>query len=89
MVYVSQGGTLQGQQGWSLSSIPDMFWGAINFIVLFFQTLVNPDLTKKGSGYTNNYSNPGRGPPPGPPRRRLGGLGRQGGASPPPMSGGG
>lgn len=66
-----------------------MFWGLINFVVLFFQTLINPDLTKRGTGYTSNYSAPGRGPPPGPPRRRMGGLFRTGGAAPPPMAGGG
>lgn len=27
-----------------------------------FQTLINPDLTKRGNGYTSSYGAPGRGP---------------------------
>ncbi|XP_069999569.1 selenoprotein K-like isoform X2 [Penaeus vannamei] len=54
-----------------------------------FQTLINPDLTKRGDGYTSSYGAPGRGPPPGPPPRRMGRIHRGGGAAPPPMGGGG
>ncbi|KAK7072618.1 hypothetical protein SK128_003468, partial [Halocaridina rubra] len=54
-----------------------------------FQTLINPSLTKRGDGYSSSFSAPGRGPPPGPPSRRLGRIGRIGGAGPPPMGGGG
>ncbi|XP_042218631.1 selenoprotein K-like isoform X2 [Homarus americanus] len=89
MPYISSGGNIGGQREWGLSTIPNLFWGFINFIVLFFQTLVNPDLTKRGNSYASDYSAPGRGPPPGPPRRRMGGLHRSGGAGPPPMAGGG
>ncbi|XP_076028332.1 selenoprotein K-like [Oratosquilla oratoria] len=87
MPYISSSGNLGESREWSLSRIPDLFWGFINFIVLFFQTLVNPNLTKRGNSYTSDYR-PGSGPPPGPPSRRLGGLRRMGGPGPPPMGGG-
>ncbi|KAF2361705.1 Selenoprotein SelK/SelG [Trinorchestia longiramus] len=90
MVYISAQGSLQqGCSGWSISRIPELFWGLINFVMLFFQTLVNPWITRRGSNYVSDYRAPGRGPPPGPPRRRFGGLHRTGGAGPPPMTGGG
>ncbi|XP_047490254.1 selenoprotein K-like [Penaeus chinensis] len=89
MPYISSSGNIGGDQGWSLSKIPNLFWGLVNFIVLFFQTLINPDLTKRGDGYSSSYGAPGRGPPPGPPSRRIGRIHRGGGAAPPPMGGGG
>ncbi|CAH1782495.1 unnamed protein product, partial [Owenia fusiformis] len=97
MVYVSGGQMLESQSPWRLSFIPEMFWGIINFIVLFFQTMVMPSTTKKGrESYTTDYrvgggggGGGGQGPPP-PPRRRMGGFrGGGGGPSPPPMAGGG
>ena len=70
---------------WSFGAVTDMFWGFINLIVLFFQTLINPGLTSKGDNHRTDYrSTGGRGPPPGGgPRRRMGGFGGQGGAGPP------
>ncbi|XP_025107123.1 selenoprotein K-like [Pomacea canaliculata] len=91
MVYVSGGQILNSKSRWRLSFIPDIFWGIINFIVLFFQTMINPNMSKRGSAYTSDYRPPGSGPggPPGGPRRRMGGFGGGGGApSPPPMGGG-
>ncbi|XP_021346478.1 selenoprotein K-like [Mizuhopecten yessoensis] len=88
MVYVSQGNVVDSQSPWRLSYIPEMFWGLINFIVLFFQTLVSPSMTKKGNSHVTDYRS-GQGPPP-PPRRRMGGFrGGGGGPSAPPMGGGG
>ncbi|XP_033744641.1 selenoprotein K-like [Pecten maximus] len=88
MVYVSQGNVMESQSPWRLSYIPEMFWGLINFIVLFFHTLVSPSITKKGNSYSTDYRS-GQGPPP-PPRRRMGGFrGGGGGPSAPPMGGGG
>ena len=64
----------------------------IKFFSIFFTTLVNPNATSKGDGYTTDYRNTGgRGPPPGGgPRRRFGGFGGSGGApsGPPPPAGG-
>lgn len=89
MTYISSDGRIGGGGGWSLSTIPNLLWGFVNFIVLFFQTMINPDLTKRGNGYSSNYRSTGRGPPPGPPSRRMGRL--RGNDSPgiPPMPGGG
>lgn len=93
MVYVSGGQVLDSQSSWRLSVIPEIFWGIVNFIVLFFKSMFNPHLNSRGAGYTSSYRPPGSGPggPPAPPRRRYGGFGggRGGGPSPPPMAGGG
>ncbi|KAJ8015840.1 hypothetical protein DPEC_G00000530 [Dallia pectoralis] len=94
MVYVSNGQVLdsRSQSPWRLSFLTDLFWTAVEFIGLFFQTLVQPDLTKKsdsGSSSSSSYSD-GRGPP-GPPggRRRMGRINHGAGPNAPPMGGGG
>uniref|UniRef100_A0A670I2Z7 Selenoprotein K n=1 Tax=Podarcis muralis TaxID=64176 RepID=A0A670I2Z7_PODMU len=75
---------------WSLSFITDFFWGIADFVVMFFQSIIHPDLTRRG--YTSTSSSrydDGRGPP-GIPRRRMGRINHFGGGpSPPPMAGGG
>lgn len=87
MVYIS-GGEVRESKSWSFTSIPELFWGIINFIVLFFQTMISPSMTKKGSTHTTDYRPDGG--PQGGPRRRMGGF-RGGGGAPdaPPMAGGG
>jgi len=83
---------LDNQSPWRLGYIPELFWGLVNFIVLFFQTLVNPDSSSKGSGYSTDYRVGNQRPfgPGGGPQRRMGGFRRGGGgAAPPPMAGGG
>ncbi|XP_072177787.1 selenoprotein K-like isoform X2 [Diadema setosum] len=97
MPYISQSGQLlESRSPWRLSIIPELFWGAVNFIVLFFRTMFSPNLTSQGTGYKSDYrqgltgsgGRPG-GPPP-PPRRRMGGFGGRGsGPAPPPAAGGG
>ncbi|XP_067096316.1 selenoprotein K [Osmerus mordax] len=92
MVYVSNGQVLDNrtQSPWRLSFFSDLFWGAVEFIGLFFQTLVQPDLTKDGKAGSASRLTDGRGPP-GPPggRRRMGRINHGGGPSAPPMGGGG
>uniref|UniRef100_A0A8C3I9C9 Selenoprotein K n=1 Tax=Chrysemys picta bellii TaxID=8478 RepID=A0A8C3I9C9_CHRPI len=74
---------------WSLSFITDFFWGIADFVVLFFQSLVKPDLRRRGCiSSSNSRYDDGRGPP-GNPRRRMGRINHGGGPSPPPMAGGG
>ncbi|KAL7633786.1 UNVERIFIED_CONTAM: hypothetical protein RMT77_015741 [Armadillidium vulgare] len=93
MVYITSDGKVSNNRQWGFSSISDFFWGILNFIFLFFQTLINPDLNRRGSNYESSSYRPGpggRGPPPPPPRRRMGRLfGGDGGPPPPPMAGGG
>ncbi|KAM9657435.1 selenoprotein K [Morphnus guianensis] len=92
MVYISNGQVLDNQSRapWRLSSITDFFWSIADFVVLFFQSIIQPDLRRRG--YTSSsYSgyNDGRGPP-AHPRRRMGRINHWGGGpSPPPMAGGG
>ncbi|XP_074861446.1 selenoprotein K isoform X2 [Carettochelys insculpta] len=92
MVYISNGQVLdtQSRAPWSLSFITDFFWGIADFVVLFFQSIVQPDLRRRGcTSSSNSRYDDGRGPP-GFPRRRMGRINHGGGGpSPPPMAGGG
>jgi len=83
MTYISGGGAVSGSQSpWRLSIVTDTFWAFINFVGLFFQTMVSPNLTKHGNNYDSNYK-PGDGPSGGP-RRRMGRVGGgDGGAASP------
>jgi len=73
MVYISSNGVIEDRSPWSLSRLIALFWSFLNFIFMFFKTLVNPDMNRHGSTYTRDYR-PGPGPPQ-PPRRRMGGFG--------------
>uniref|UniRef100_A0A8C5D741 Selenoprotein K n=2 Tax=Gouania willdenowi TaxID=441366 RepID=A0A8C5D741_GOUWI len=91
MVYVSNGQVLNSrlQSPWRLSLLVDLFWEAVEFFGLFFKTMFQPDLTKKGQSASSRYSDD-RGPP-GPPggRRRMGRITHGAGPNAPPMGGGG
>nr|CAD7434370.1 unnamed protein product [Timema monikensis] len=50
----------QGSTPWR-AWILKLFWGVINFIIMFFKSLFNPELHKKGSRYTTDYRSNGRG----------------------------
>ncbi|KAF6735507.1 Selenoprotein K [Oryzias melastigma] len=62
MVYVSNGQVLdsRAQSPWRLSLLVDLFWGAMEFISLFFKTMFHPDLTKDGNSASTRFSD-GRG----------------------------
>uniref|UniRef100_A0A8C4TIU6 Selenoprotein K n=2 Tax=Erpetoichthys calabaricus TaxID=27687 RepID=A0A8C4TIU6_ERPCA len=91
MVYVSNGQVLNSrtQSPWRLSFFSDLFWGIVEFVGLFFQSLFQPDLSKNGNTSSSRFYD-GRGPPgfPGG-RRRMGRINHGGGPTPPPMAGGG
>ncbi|BFZ08428.1 hypothetical protein BsWGS_11467 [Bradybaena similaris] len=91
MPYISNGQILESRSPWRLSFVTEFIWGVINFIILFFQTLVNPSKTAKDDRYTSDYRRPGGGGGGGGPQRRMGGFGGGGAGapSPPPMAGGG
>ncbi|XP_047458515.1 selenoprotein K isoform X2 [Mugil cephalus] len=90
MVYVSNGQVLDNrmQSPWRLSLLVDLFWEAVEFISLFFRTMIHSDMTKDRNGISSRYSD-GRGPP-GPPggRRRMGRVTHGAGPGAPPMGGG-
>ncbi|XP_030279750.1 selenoprotein K isoform X2 [Sparus aurata] len=89
MVYVSNGQVLDSrtQSPWRLSLLVDLFWGAVEFISLYFRTLVQPNMTKKGNGGSSGFTD-GRGPPGPPGGRRMGRISHGGGPNAPPMGGG-
>ncbi|KAG1949111.1 selenoprotein K [Pimephales promelas] len=61
MVYVSNGQVLDGRSRWRLSVLSDLFWTAVEFIGLFFQTLIQPDLSKDGHAGSSSRFSDGRG----------------------------
>ena len=55
MAYITSDGRVLESRPFSLGSITDLFWGFINFFVLFFRTLINPQANKKVSfGFGEN-----------------------------------
>ncbi|KAK7135201.1 hypothetical protein R3I94_013995 [Phoxinus phoxinus] len=91
MVYVSNGQVLdsRSRSPWRLSFLGELFWTAVEFIGLFFQTLIQPDLSKEGNSGSSSRFSDGRGPPGFPGRRRMGRINHGAGPTPPPMGGGG
>uniref|UniRef100_F6XDX0 Selenoprotein K n=1 Tax=Ornithorhynchus anatinus TaxID=9258 RepID=F6XDX0_ORNAN len=91
MVYISNGHVLNGQNRslWSLSFIKDFFWGILDFIIMFFKSMIHPNVKRgcRNSSSDSKYDD-GRGPP-GYPRRGMGRINHSNGPSPPPMAGGG
>ncbi|XP_076645538.1 selenoprotein K [Halictus rubicundus] len=83
MVYVSKDGEVL-QSTPMLKKVLSFFTGIIYMVILFFKTMVNPDLNKYGSDYSRNYR-PGSGPQP-PSSRRLG-RPNTGGSMPIPFGG--
>lgn len=96
MPFISRGEIIESkpQSIWRISILSDVFWGVINFVILFFRTILNPSATSRGDNYSSGYRVSGQGPDPfgpgGGPRRRMGGFrGGAGAPSCPPMAGGG
>ncbi|XP_003385291.1 PREDICTED: selenoprotein K-like [Amphimedon queenslandica] len=81
-------GQVASSKPWSLEKLSELFWAFINFITLFFRTLFDPTLSKKGPGYSTDYRRSGQRPDTG---KRIGRIGGIGGSKPPgspPMGGG-
>ncbi|XP_063710790.1 selenoprotein K-like [Symsagittifera roscoffensis] len=98
MVYVSQSGTIEDGRTGPLSSpfkwIQNFFAELFAFISLFLHSLLSPGITKKDMKNQNRSGSSLGRPPPGgggggPRGPRVHGFRRMGGASPPPMAGGG
>ncbi|XP_054833299.1 selenoprotein K isoform X2 [Eublepharis macularius] len=90
MVYISNGRVLDSRSSWSVSSITELFWGVVDFVILYIQSIINPHVVRRGtvSSSFSGYDD-GKGPP-GFPRRRMGQIRHLGGGpAPPPMGGGG
>ncbi|KAK1121131.1 hypothetical protein K0M31_010444 [Melipona bicolor] len=69
MVYVSNDGNVLYNTPLYLKAFR-FFTGIIFMVIMFFKTLINPNMNKYGNEYTRDYR-PGSGPPR-PPTRRLG-----------------
>jgi len=74
MVYVSQSGSLEETVPIK-KRIVDTFWGVINFVSFFVQSLVSPSSTRWGNQYSVTYRRPGSGSGTVRPQRRFGGFG--------------
>ncbi|XP_011315120.1 selenoprotein K [Fopius arisanus] len=79
MAYVSGDGTIRETQPWSITRIFGFFSGIFWAVGMFFNTLISPNTTKYGTGYTRNYrpGSGGSGPPP-PPSKKFGGINTKG-----------
>ncbi|XP_032683270.1 selenoprotein K-like [Odontomachus brunneus] len=69
MVYVTDDGSVVNSIPWSLRRIFGLFTGVIYMFIMFFQTLINPDMNRAGNHSTRDFR-PGSGPRPS--NRRLG-----------------
>ncbi|XP_071445765.1 selenoprotein K-like [Hetaerina americana] len=87
MVYINSRGEICQSQEWGMSTMTNWFWGALNFVYMFFRTLISPGYNKHGSQYTRDYRPDPR--PPRPPQRRMGGFKSMSDCRAPPMMGGG
>eukprot|EP00056_Hartaetosiga_gracilis_P002895 m.57615 g.57615 ORF g.57615 m.57615 type:complete len:93 (-) comp11241_c0_seq1:582-860(-) len=92
MAYISGGQVSDQRPLLRASLLSDLFWGLMNFIMMFFGTLFSPDKYQgfgnseyrqmaRGNGNRNMFGND-------PARRRRGGFKRNNGPAPPPMGGG-
>jgi len=83
-------GQMSSRSPWRFSIIPEVFWGAVNFVMAFFQSMVGP-LFAEDPNARSNYGRPGssRAPPRPPGGGRFRGFGGSGAPPPPPAAGGG
>jgi len=77
MVYVTSDGRVLQSRPWSLSTVTETFWQCVDFVTLFFRTLVGLGPQQGGSrSRSGNGGGSGPGGPGGPGRgvRRIGGI---------------
>lgn len=62
MVYINSDGSVAAKKSlWRLQSIPDFFWGVLNWIVFFFRSVFSTEATRQNSmGGTKRSSGFGR-----------------------------
>ncbi|XP_065161119.1 glycine-rich selenoprotein-like [Atheta coriaria] len=78
MVYIAPDGTVHQTRPWSLGRVVDVFWGTVNFVTQFFQSLLgfnNAAVTggnRRGGGSGGGGGGNGPGGPGGRPPRRIG-----------------
>merc|ERR1712189_114557 len=58
MVYISSNGQVQDSHGWSLQNVKRTFWNFIDGVLLFFQTLVMPNSSRRGDRYVTSIGAP-------------------------------
>merc|ERR1711911_29291 len=92
MVYISPDGRVEDPNTWSIAKAKRIFWNFVDGVILFVQTLVNPNASRRGDRYVTQYGAPSSrssGLYSSNTQRRIGRPGGVGGASPPPVSAGG
>ncbi|XP_053678360.1 selenoprotein K-like [Anopheles nili] len=73
MVYISRDGTVHQSQPWGMERIKGLFMGIINFVLMFFRTMLDFQGGGGAAGSSTSRSsgsNDGGGPPGSGPRRR-------------------
>ncbi|XP_057376281.1 selenoprotein K-like [Daphnia carinata] len=86
MVYISAGGQVVQNDGWSIQKVKRTFWNFVDGVLLFFQTLISPASNRRGSRYVTQYGAPGSS---GRSQRRIGRPGNVSGVAAPPCGAGG
>uniref|UniRef100_A0A2M3ZHN8 Putative selenoprotein g aedes aegypti selenoprotein g n=1 Tax=Anopheles braziliensis TaxID=58242 RepID=A0A2M3ZHN8_9DIPT len=77
MVYIGRDGVVRASQPWGIERIKGIIRGFVNFLVMFFRTMLDFNLgagtgtgSQRGSG--SGGGGGGGGGPPRPPRRNIG-----------------
>uniref|UniRef100_A0A182JET0 Selenoprotein K n=1 Tax=Anopheles atroparvus TaxID=41427 RepID=A0A182JET0_ANOAO len=71
MVYIARNGTVQEARPWSIERVKDLLRGFINFLLMFFRTMLDFNQgSASDSRDTRRGNDGGGGPPGGGPRRR-------------------
>merc|ERR1711911_34147 len=90
MVYISSNGQVQDSNSWSFQNIKRTFWNFIDGCLLFFQTLVMPNSSRRGDRYVTSIGAPRSGLfNNSRTERRIGRPASCSGVAPPPAGGGG
>ncbi|KAK4002279.1 hypothetical protein OUZ56_004117 [Daphnia magna] len=82
MVYISAGGQVVQNDGWSIQKVKRTFWNFVDdLFYTSFQTLISPASNRRGGRYVTQYGAPGSS---GRSQRQIGRPGNVSGVAAPP-----